>query len=179
MSHFVRSFRRRKAFLDQLAVGASISFAAAAAGGTTQQFKRWRDSDPDFAKDWEDAVEEGTDMLEDAVYKRALTKSDPLAMFMLKARRPEKFDRGSKLELSGGISVEGSKAKLLNKIARLQAQGKVPSESDTDEHSILEGHGTEDQPILALPAPDRGGDEPIRGRKRRSAVERGGRDQAA
>lgn len=176
MSHFVRTHKRRKLFLDQLAVGSSVSFAASAAGGSTANFKRWRDTDPDFAADWEEAIEEGTDFIEDAATDRALKKSDPLMAMILKARRPEKYDRGSKLELSGGISVEGSKAKLLNRIARLQAQGSISQEGSTEESGILEGHGKGEPPVLALPAP---GDGPIRGRKRRAAAEGSRRDQAA
>src|SRR3546814_17137525 len=63
--------------LDQLAVGSSVSFAASAAGGTVKNFKKWRDADPDFAADWEEALEEGTDFIEDAATDRALKKSDP------------------------------------------------------------------------------------------------------
>lgn len=176
MSHFVRTHKRRKIFLDQLAVGSSVSFAANAAGGTVRNFKKWRDSDPDFAADWEEAIEEGTDFIEDAATDRALKKSDPLMAMILKARRPEKYDRGSKLELSGGISVEGSKAKLLNRIARLQAQGQVPEEGPTEEQGVLEGHGDGTPPVLALPSP---GDGPVRGRKRRAAAQGSRRDEAA
>src|SRR5882672_1240346 len=64
MSRLVRSYKCRKIFLDQLAVGSSISFAATAAGGTSSSFKSWRNSDIDFAKDWDDALEEGTDFIE-------------------------------------------------------------------------------------------------------------------
>lgn len=176
MSHFVRTFKRRKIFLDQLAVGSSVSFAANAAGLTTRQVKKWRETDPDFAADWDEAMEEGTDFIEDAATERALKKSDPLMAMILKARRPEKYDRGSKLELSGGISVEGSKAKLLNRIARLQSQGSVSEESPAEEQGVLEGHGEGVSPLLALPAP---GDGPVRGRKRRAAAEGSRRDQAA
>jgi hypothetical protein len=122
---FVRTHKARKKFLDELAVGSSVSAAARAAGGTPSNFRRWRASDPNFADDWDDAIEEGTDFIEDVATDRALKKSDPLMMMMLKARRPEKYDRGSKLELSGGIDVAGAKQTLLNKIARIQAQNPV------------------------------------------------------
>lgn len=178
MSNFIRSFKARKLFLDQLAVGSSVSFAAAAAGGTVKNFKRWRETDPDFAADWEEAIEEGTDLLEDAAFDRGLKKSDTLAMFMLKARRPDKFDRGSKLELSGGISVEGSKTKLLNKIARLQARGKLPEGGGDPEPEVSEEASAEDQ-VLALPAPDDQNGLGSRGRKRRAATQGSRRSAAA
>jgi hypothetical protein len=57
---------------------------------------------------------------------------------ILKARRPEKFDRASKLELSGGLDVTGARAKLLNKIARLQAEGQLPTGGGQEESEVLE-----------------------------------------
>lgn len=174
MSRFVRTFKARKAFLDALEVGDSISRAAEAAGGSARNFRRWRDEDPDFAQDWDDAIEAGTDFIEDTATERALNKSDPLMMMILKARRPEKFDRGSKLELSGGIDVTGSRAKLLNKIARLQAEGAISTGGGQEEPEVLEGETAPER--LALPAPDTG--VPQRGRKRR-AVEQGNRRSKA
>lgn len=130
----VRSFDKRKKFLDELELGMSPSRAAMAAGESLGFFKRWKESDANFARDWDEAVEQGTDYLEDEATIRATKKSDPLMMFMLKARRPDKYDRGSKLELSGGISVEGSKAKLLNKLAKMRGviEGTVISSSNED-----------------------------------------------
>ena len=58
--------------------------------GRTAAYK-WRDDDEAFAAEWEDAIEEGTDALEDEAIRRAKDKSDTLLIFMLKARRPEKF----------------------------------------------------------------------------------------
>lgn len=178
MSQFVRTFKRRKLFLDQLAVGSSISFAAAAAGGTPQNFRRWRETDPDFAADWDDAIEQGTDYIEDIATERAMKKSDPLMAMILKARRPEKYDRGGKLELSGQINVEGAKAKLLNRIARLQAAGQVlggPGEEGQAIPASADGAEPEDSGPALLPSP---GSVPERGRKRR-AIAGGNRREAA
>lgn len=177
---FVRTFKRRKLFLDQLEMGASVSFAASAADGSVSAFKNWRNADPNFASDWDEAIEAGTDFLEDAAMQRGLRKSDALAMFFLKARRPDKYDRGSKLELSGGINVEGSKAKLLNKIARLQAQRGVLPGSGEEEPKVLGDfsqaeEGLESPPVQHQPDPS---SIPGRGSKRR-AVEGSSRKQAA
>lgn len=174
---FVRTFKRRKTFLDVLAVGSSETQAANAAGGKLRNFRRWREDDPDFAKDWEEALDEGTDFIEDIATERAMKKSDSLMAMILKARRPEKYDRGSKLELSGGISVEGSKTKLLNKIARLQAQGKLSGPSSEPEQEVPEPEGPEEgateQRLLPAPAAPA---QPARGRKRQAV---GGRGRAA
>lgn len=148
-----------------------MSSAARAAGGTVRQFKAWMAADEDFRLDYEDAIEAGTDLLEDAAYDRAVSKSDALAIFLLKARRPDKYDRGSKLELSGGISVEGAKSKLLNKIARLQAAGALSSESEAAINGVPGEESAEGQEVKLLPAPDPA--DVGRGRKRRAAAQGG------
>jgi hypothetical protein len=171
MSHFVRTYWRRKTFLDQLAIGDSISKAADAADGSVRNFKSWRESDPDFAKDWDEALESGTDYIEDVATERAIKKSDALMGMILKARRPEKYDRGGKLELSGSVNVEGSKQKLLNRIARLQASSIVPDEGPVESLPLPE---PEAQKVLAAPA------APLeRGSKRRAANGGGGRKASA
>jgi hypothetical protein len=100
---------KRAKFLAKLAEGASIHAAAAAATIGRSTAYEWRDADPKFAKAWDDAVEAGTDALEDEAVRRAYSGtdelvfyqgqqcgvirrySDTLLIFMLKARRPEKF----------------------------------------------------------------------------------------
>lgn len=154
MSSFVRTFKARKAFLDQLAVGDSVSRAAAVAGGTAGNFRRWREADENFAKDWDEAIEEGTDTIEDVATARAIDKSDPLMAMILRARRPEKYDRGSKLELSGTVNVEGSKTKLLNRIARLQAAARSATEEEREaaaQAEIEEGKEGKGTPQLSAP----------------------------
>jgi hypothetical protein len=170
----VRSHKKRKLFLDQLEVGSSENFAANAAGATLRAFRKWRDDDPNFKQDWEEALEAGTDYLEDVATDRAMKKSDPLMIMMLKARRPDKYDRGGKLELSGNLNVEGSKTKLLNKIARLQAASRQEVLEERKEKE--EGQIQESQEIKALPAPD---PSAIRGRKRRGSHQGSGREEAA
>jgi hypothetical protein len=129
--------------------------------------KRWREDDANFASDWDEAVEEGTDFIEDIATERAMKKSDPLMLAILKARRPDKFDRANKLELSGGIDVTGARAKLLNKIARLQAEGQLSGRSGQEESEVLEAQAPEEPKLL--PSPGSSSGVPERGRKRRAA----------
>jgi hypothetical protein len=136
MSRFIRSYKARKIFLDQLAVGNSISFSAHAAGGTAGNFRRWRQEDENFAQDWDDAIEDGTDFIEDVATERALKKSDALMAMILKARSPDKFDRGSKLELSGGISVDGSKQNCSIALRGSLLRGKWPKAKPEAEHQL-------------------------------------------
>ena len=160
-----------------------MSYSANAAGGSARIFKRWREDDEDFSKDWDEAIEEGTDYIEDTATTRALTKSDALMAMILKARRPDKYDRGGKLELSGGINVEGSRAKLLNRIARIQAAGAVASSSGKEEPQAL---GDQSSEMPALPPPEKDNVEahtdsarPVRGSKRRAANTGSRREKAS
>src|SRR5206468_803097 len=50
-----------------------------------------RCADEQFADAWEDALEAGTQVLEDEARRRALDRSDTLLIFLLKARRPHVY----------------------------------------------------------------------------------------
>ena len=82
--------KKRATFLASLEEGNSVARAASDAGVGRATAYEWRAAEPDFAKAWDDAVETGTDALEDEAIKRAKNGSDTLLIFMLKARRPEK-----------------------------------------------------------------------------------------
>jgi hypothetical protein len=66
----IRTPKRSRLFLAELAEGASV------------------DDDPDFSAAWEEAIEIGTDALEDECWRRAMTTSDRLLLALLRARRP-------------------------------------------------------------------------------------------
>lgn len=109
----------REKFLAALAQGASISGAANSSGFPRSTAYDLRNEDEDFAKAWDEAVEAGTDALEDEAVRRAkdgVSKpvfykgmacgeiqeySDSLLMFTLRARRPEKYRENVKLEVGG------------------------------------------------------------------------------
>src|SRR5690349_20966768 len=81
----------RLKFLDGLRMHGMVTQAAIEAGihRNTAYFERQRD--PEFAKEWEEALDRGVDMLEDVAKKRAFEGSDVLLIFLLKAHRPEKY----------------------------------------------------------------------------------------
>jgi hypothetical protein len=93
----VRSAQQRA--LQQLCKGLSIAAACRAGSVSRKSFYKWVNEDPDFKQAVEDAIEEGSDELEDVATKRAKRKSDVLLMFLLNGRRPEKYKR--KVEHSG------------------------------------------------------------------------------
>lgn len=125
-----RSKRTEKAterFLEAVRQGASITKAADLAGVGRRTAYEWREEDADFAQAWDDALEAWTDELEDEATRRAHEGvatphffkgqvcghaqrfSDSLMIFMLRARRPEKYR--DQVEHSGSIDV--GLAKLL------------------------------------------------------------------
>jgi hypothetical protein len=83
-----RTPSKKELFLGAVAEGKSIAASARIAGIARSIVYDWRATDPEFAKEWADAVETGTDALEDLARKQA--KVTPvMTMFLLKARRPE------------------------------------------------------------------------------------------
>lgn len=105
--------KARAVFLEALKQGASVSRAAREAGVHVTTAYNWRKAKngEKFRAEWDVAVEEGTDRLEDAMFERAVDGydrpvfqggtlvgvtreySDQLAMFLAQGRRPEKFRR--------------------------------------------------------------------------------------
>ena len=104
-----RTKAREKRFLAALTRGASVACAATEAGFSYGFAYKWRYADPEFAARWQEAYEAGTDALEDAARRRAVTGvetpvyyggkkigetrkySDALLMFLLRSRRPERY----------------------------------------------------------------------------------------
>lgn len=105
----IRTSRRRARFLEALGECAIVTRAAKAAGISRNALYEWRREDADFARDWAAAVELGIAALEDEALRRVLDGvetpvfyggkqvatvrkfSDPLLMFMLRARRPDRY----------------------------------------------------------------------------------------
>ncbi len=154
---------KRAKFISSLAEGASITEAAKSAGVCRMTVYRLRESDPDFAEAWDDALEAGTDLIEDEALRRA-TKgtlkpvfhkgehvgdireySDTLTIFLLKGRRPDKYRDNAKVEHSGEIGIAGvvrvpakqSKEEWAQKQAERQqlAQQKPETEENSETNS--------------------------------------------
>lgn len=58
----------------------------------------WRQTDAIFARAYNEALEYGTENLEEALYARGLNTDTTAAIFLLKARRPEKYRETVKVE---------------------------------------------------------------------------------
>jgi transposase-like protein len=130
---------KAEAFLATLAKTGNVTLSAEAAGVGRETVYRWRRDSEDFAGAWDEANTLGTDALEDEAVTRAVAgKSDTLLIFMLKARRPEKFKERSATEhtgLGGGpiqlqpVPPDLSKVDS-HELARLYREKIAPAGSD-------------------------------------------------
>ena len=108
-------------FLEALRTGKSIAAAARAAGIGRRTAYDWRDRDPLFAARWDESFDEGTDRLEDLALAGAEKGSERLLLALLKARRPERYQR-MQIEHSGSLEIMLRHAAdtLDEKLARLR-----------------------------------------------------------
>jgi hypothetical protein len=134
----------KEAFLEALRNGLSVAYASKTAGVDRAYAYRKRKVDLKFCEEWDQAVEAGTDRLEDEAFKRAVVghekkyydkegnvtrteydKSDVLLMFLLNGRRPEKFNRGQRLDLTNSDNSLKNFAEAMKQINALPPE-RVP-----------------------------------------------------
>lgn len=100
---------RRAQFLDMLRQTASVTKSAKSVRKAVSGAYALRQRDPDFAADWDAAMQQAMDMLEGILLERVVNGvekpvffggkqcgtmreySDRLAMFLLRARRPDRY----------------------------------------------------------------------------------------
>ncbi|MFN8758717.1 MAG: hypothetical protein ACK5XA_07910 [Tagaea sp.] len=130
---------KRRAFLEALAVHGVVTHAARDAGLDRVEAYRLRETDPGFAAQWDDAIQQAADALEREARRRAVEGveepvfyqgvevgtvrkySDSLLTTMLKAKRAEYRD-ASKLELSGRLAIgELTEEEIRKELAALSA----------------------------------------------------------
>lgn len=99
--------KKRDEFLSIVADGHSITYAARLVGMSRSRVYAIREVDAEFAEALEQAVQEGSEALEDVALSRAIEGSDTLLMFLLKGRMPEKYkDRVQQdTNVSGDIKI--------------------------------------------------------------------------
>ena len=78
-------------FLSALSEYGNVSEACRRADISRFTAYKYRHADIRFAAQWQAAAELGLDGLEDRARERAYRESDTLAIFLLKAGRPEKY----------------------------------------------------------------------------------------
>lgn len=123
--------RAREAFLTELARRGIVQDAAEFAAVGRATMYEWRAADPDFAKEWDEALEVAADRLEAEAWRRGVEGveepvfgriakdldgeigtirkySDTMLDRLLKARRPDKFRERHDLDVthSGALQIE-------------------------------------------------------------------------
>jgi hypothetical protein len=69
---------RKRTIIERLIAGDAVGQSARAAGISRAEAYTWKNEDSKFSAAWDDAVEEGIDMLETIAYRRAVEGSDGL-----------------------------------------------------------------------------------------------------
>lgn len=117
-------------FFEVFAESANISEACRVTGYARTSVYEWRDKYPEFAKRWQDSEARATEKLEYALFKRAtegVTRRDPIvwqgeivahkevteysdtaAIFLLKARNPEKYRERIDVNVNWRLELERS-----------------------------------------------------------------------
>lgn len=111
--------KRKELFLEQLRKEPNITVAAHAAGYSREYVYDLRQNDEVFAEAWKEALEESVDLAESEMHRRAFKGtikpvyqggakvgaireySDTLAIFLMKAHRPEKYRETIRQEHTG------------------------------------------------------------------------------
>ena len=105
--------RQKKTFIETLEAQGTVSHAAKAAGVSRWTAYRWRQDDLEFADQWDEAIENAVDAVENVIYQRALSGDVIAAIFYLKAQRPKFRDRLN-------INVEQVQSEIEERIAQLR-----------------------------------------------------------
>lgn len=128
-------------FLVQLAETPNVSQACAIAGVSRQAAYVARENDEAFAAAWDACVNKAVDRLEQVAFQRAEDGSDTLAIFLLKAHRPEKYREANRMEITGagGKPVEITPVPMddarLIEVARSLAQALPEGIIDGDDNA--------------------------------------------
>ena len=101
----IRTPKKAEEFCIALSEGLSVTAACQRASISKMAAYAWRNADPEFAAAWENALDAGTDVLEDVALKRAQDSSDRLIIFLLKARRPEKFKDRAHIDKAETVNI--------------------------------------------------------------------------
>lgn len=111
--------RYKREFLELLRTTCNVSTSSQLIGFSRRTLYNWRNDDPEFAEDWDEAVDDAIDALELEARRRAMAGvekpimykgeevarvreySDRLMEFLLTAHRPEKYRQRLSAELTG------------------------------------------------------------------------------
>lgn len=105
-------------FIEALRITGNVAQSCTAAGVQRKTVMRAREKSVEFARAWDEALEDSTDDLLRVARERAIARSDQLLMFLLKAARPETFREKSPLDLKSedlNVAIERQLAQLASR----------------------------------------------------------------
>lgn len=141
--------RKQTRFLARYRASGNVMHACTYAGIHRSTFYEWRDHDAAFKARLAEVEPDVDDTLEAAAFERAVKGvpsfvvsqgklvygpnkkplierkySDTLLVTLMKARMPEKYKDRSQIEHSGAIDVSGAKEQLLERLRRVEGEGR-------------------------------------------------------
>jgi hypothetical protein len=153
-NHTTRTTERDAIFFEEFGRTANVSTAAALAGYSRTSVYEWRRADPEFAKQWENADKVSTENLETALYNRAVfgvTKTEPMmwqgriihykettdysdtaAIFLLKARNPEKYRERIEINVNWRAELKQIGVNPEEYLQQMIEQAKAQLEANAD-----------------------------------------------
>ena len=151
---------QKQTFLQALSEGRSVRQAAEAAGVAPEVPYGWRAGDDAFVSAWKIAEEAGTDIIEEEAFRRAVNGvqkpvyrsgevvghvadySDTMLMFLLKARRPDRYGSGAAgkgasktaghstgADGDDPLNLKGTRDALISKFLAVHEPGETPTVS--------------------------------------------------
>lgn len=109
-----RRDREKRRFIETLGAQGTVLHAAKAAGISRWTAYRWRQEDLDFADQWDEALENAVDVVENSLYQKAVSGDTICMIFYLKAHRPIYRDRLN-------INVEQVQSEIEEAMERIRA----------------------------------------------------------
>ena len=113
-----RRDRQKKTFIETLEAQGTVLHAAKAAGVSRWTAYRWRQEDLDFADQWDEALENAVDVVENSLYQKAVSGDTICMIFYLKAHRPIYRDRLN-------IDIEQVRGEIEERIGQLTANPRL------------------------------------------------------
>lgn len=104
--------RQKKKFIETLEAQSTVLHAAKAAGISRWTAYRWRQEDLEFSEQWDEAIENAVDVVENSLYQKAVNGDTICMIFYLKAHRPIYRDRLN-------IDIEQVRGEIAERIAQL------------------------------------------------------------
>jgi hypothetical protein len=126
--------KRREVFLSMLAASRTVEEAARAVGVNRITAYNWRKRDPDFKREWEEAVDVSVDKVEAGLIRAAEDGDITASIFLLRNRKPETYNPNlvlrremlklalekARAELNGPPLIEGQAIRSDRTLAELQ-----------------------------------------------------------